>query len=529
MDKGVSGPPPVVVEGDGRVSLEAIAAVARGVRLVRVESSPAFRKHLARSRRVLEEALAHGVPVYGANTGFGRACGNRLNGAALSELGENLIRYHGCGTGEPLGIPETRASVLCRILCFAQGYSAVTPELLEALAALLNAGVTPVVPREGSVGASGDLTPMSYIAAGLAGRREAFYDGHRMPAGEALAAAGLAPYAFQLREPLALLNGTSVMTGIAAMAVWRSRLLLEASIYATALTCHGLAGHSGHFDEAVSRSKPHAGQATIATRLRRELTASGPVPETDRPEYLQDPYSLRCAPQILGVLADAMTWIEPWLETEANSANDNPLFDPVSGKVVMGGNFYGGHVTLAMDTLKAALGSLADMADRQVALLVDPRFNRGLPADLVGAPEDKVSHHGFKGMQITASALAAQAQQRTIPIGAFSRSTESHNQDKVSLGTIAALDAEHLCTLAERVTAIHLLAAAQACRLRGDLEHRPRLYSLVRRLEALAAPLCEDRAMDQDIAVVVAVLRAGTLFGPDDDKEEKHVGALSRH
>jgi histidine ammonia-lyase len=225
--------------------------------------------------------------------------------------------------------------------------------------------------------------------------------------------------------------------------------------------------------------------------------------EADGPETLQDPYSLRCAPQIMGVLADALTWIRPWVEIEANSANDNPLFDKSAENPLMGGNFYGGHIAFAMDALKSALASLADMADRQVALLVNPTVNRGLPADLVRLTgEARFHHHGFKAMSISASALTAEALKGTMPAASFSRSTESHNQDKVSMGTIAARDAARVCTLAERVVAIHLMAAVQACEIRGRLESRPRLVPLVMELRALAGPTFEDRPMDADIETV---------------------------
>ena len=490
----------VYVVGDGDFGIDELVAVARSRARVRLSETPAFRARLATSARALHAAIERGEPVYGVTTGYGGSCGNRVDPRDIEALGVNLIRYHGCGTGAPLPIAETRAAMLCRLLCLARGYSGITPDLLERLTAFLNLGITPCVPSEGSVGASGDLTPMSYIAAALAGEREVVYRGRRMPAAEALAAAGLPPYRFAPKEPLAMLNGTSVMTGIAALAVWRSRGLLAAAMEATALAVHGLSGNAGHFHETIFDAKPFAGQGRVAARLRELLAATGAAPRCDDPFALQDPYSLRCAPQILGVLADALTWIERWVEIEANGVNDNPLLDPATGAVLTGGNFYGGHIALAMDTLKAALASVADMADRQIALVVDGRFNRGLPGNLAPANDgDCALHHGFKGMQITASALTAEMQKNAMPAAVFSRSTETHNQDKVSLGTIAARDAARQCELGARVAAIHWLAAAQACRLRGGVAVRPALGPLADWALAQAGLDDGDRPMDATI------------------------------
>jgi len=228
---------------------------------------------------------------------------------------------------------------------------------------------------------------------------------------------------------------------------------------------------------------------------------------------LQDPYSVRCAPQIAGVLYDALTWIRQWVETEANSSNDNPIFDPQTGQPLMSGNFYGGHMAFAMDALKAALASVADMSDRQMALLVDPLLNRGLPADLVRVTgEESVFHYGFKAMSLSTSALAAEALKLTMPAASFSRSTESHNQDKVSMGTIAARDAERICTLTERVCAIHLLAAAQACDIRGNVQVRPFLARACEKIRLVSAPVVEDRPLDADIEDMCAAIRYSDFF-----------------
>lgn len=505
-----------VIIGEGPVTLTQIVAVARGKAVVKLSPERSFQERIHRSETMLHNAIRDGIPVYGVSTGFGKSCGKRLKQDQVRKhRGANLIRFHGCGTGDPISIPATRAAMLCRLLCLAAGYSGVSLGLLERLASFLNHGITPVVPCEGSVGASGDLTPMSYVTAALTGEREVFYQGERMPAAKALKFAGLVPYAFAPKEAISMMNGTSTMTGIAALAVERAGRILDASICATALTVHALKGKFLHFHPAIGEAKPFPGQINVARRLTELLhvdTNNGDL-ESQARGALQDPYSLRCTPQIVGVLYDALTWIRGWVETEANSANDNPIFDPETGQPLMSGNFYGGHMAFAMDALKAALASVADMSDRQVALLVDPLLNRGLPADLVRvAGEDSVFHHGFKAMSLSTSALAAEALKLTMPAASFSRSTESHNQDKVSMGTISARDAERICTLTERVLAVHLLAAAQGCEIRGNLDTRPPLLALIGQIRSLSAALLEDREMDVDIERLAGAIAESDLF-----------------
>ena len=496
-----------IVIGEGDLTLAQVTAIARGKARVAISKKKNFTGRMDRSKKVLQRALDADEPIYGVTTGYGAACGNRIKKHNTEELGNNLIKYHGCGTGDFLGIEETRASMACRLACFARGYSGVSTNLLHALAALLNKGITPLVPSLGSVGASGDLTPMSYIAACLAGDREVMYKGRRMRSGKALSLAGLSPYRFLPKEPLGMMNGTSVMTGIAVLALEKSRVIADAALAATALSLHALMGHERHFHATVTDSKPHPGQSLTGERLRNLLSCTDCPQESNREDDLQDPYSVRCSPQILGVFYDALAWIEQWVFREVNSANDNPLADGDNGEMFMGGNFYGGHVAFAMDALKTALASVADMADRQMALLVDPRFNRELPGNLVKAKGEKqLLNHGFKGMQITASALTAEALKNTMPASSFSRSTESHNQDKVSMGTIAARDAALQGELVSRVVAIQLMASVQACELRGGLDRRPKLASLVKAVRKIVNETLYDRPMDADIEALAHAL-----------------------
>jgi histidine ammonia-lyase len=504
----------VVIDGSN-VPFEDMIAVARYGLPVRISTARAFIRRMQKTQNQLMQAMRKGIPVYGVTTGYGKSCGKRMPMEVALKNAVNILRFHGCGTGEPIGVEETRAAMLCRIICLARGYSGVSVALLEKLAEFLNHGITPVVPSEGSVGASGDLTPMSYIGACLMGEREVFYQNDIMPTVKALKKAGIKPYKFLPKEPLAMVNGTTTMTGIAILAIERAWRILSAAIAATALSIHALKGNARHYHPVISEAKPFPGQVRVADCLTRLLKSRVPsrLLEDDHLESLQDPYSLRCAPQVAGVLYDSLQWIKNWVELEANSSNDNPIFDPATGDVLMGGNFYGGHIAFAMDGLKAALASLADMCDRQVMLLVTPNLNRGLPGDLVRKPAaEKGLRHGFKAMSIASSALAAEALKATMPAASFSRSTESHNQDKVSMGTIAARDAERVCTLTERVVAIHLLAAAQACDIRGNIEARPALAAMMKNIRGVSAPVLDDRPMDADIEKIREAIKYSDFF-----------------
>lgn len=519
-EKTAAVKPAGVVTIDNReVTLREIVEVARGRAKVVISGSRDFIDQMEHSRRMLADALRNNIPVYGVTTGYGKSCSKRLPLDNAAENGDNLLLFHGCGTGNPLSEYNTRSAMMCRIISHSKGYSGVSVKLLEQMAAFLNNGIRPVVPCEGSVGASGDLTPMSYIASALAGKRDVIYQNRQMPAMKALEKAGLDRYCFEPKETLAMMNGTSVMTGIAVMVIERAYNILEALIQASALSIHALMGNMHHFHPAISRAKPHPGQVYVSNKISDLLRADVPAAEleADDPGTLQDPYSIRCAPQILGVLYDALLWVKNWVEIEANSANDNPLIDPESGDVIMGGNFYGGHMAFAMDSLKAALASVADMADRQIMLMVDPNTNRGLPADLVRVHgREKLSHHGFKAMSITSSALTAEALKNSMPAASFSRSTESHNQDKVSLGTIAARDADRMCELTERVASINLLAAAQACEIRGTAGCRARLAGTIDRIRSIAKPTIKDRPMDRDIENIARAISNSALFSYDE-------------
>jgi histidine ammonia-lyase len=496
------------IVGDRAFCVADVLAVARGAQRVELDPDPAYRARLARGRATVERAQADGAEIYGVTTGVGASSDVSIPLELREDLAANLMRFHGCGTGRRLDALESAAVLTLRLVSLARGYSGVRESLLERLCDLLNARVFPVIPEEGSVGASGDLTPLSYLAALVSGEREALVRGRVVPASEALAELGLAAHALAPKESLAIMNGTAVMTAIACVNWERAARLARLAACITAMNVAVTHGNRDHFDARIFALKPHPGQVRCAAWIRADLELE-PGCETRAAARLQDRYSLRCAPHVIGVLVDALEEARRILDIEINSVNDNPLVDPDREEVLHGGNFYGGHVCHAMDAVKIAVASVADLLDRQLALLCVPETSDGLPANLVAA--EHPSHHGFKAMQISASALTAEALKLTLPAAAFSRSTESHNQDKVSMGTIAARDCRRILELAETVAAIVLLASCQALDLRDGESVSRRSAALHRALRKSVPSVVEDRRLDGDIARVLEMLRGDAL------------------
>ena len=496
--------------GARALRIEDVVQVAHGASPVRVSDDPTFVARIQRGAQVIERRVADSVPTYGVNTGFGASFKNTVAMQQALTLAENLPRYHGCGVGPLLSEQESRAVMLVRLATLAAGYSGVRLALLEQLAALLSAGVAPAIPARGSVGASGDLTPLSYVAALLMGERKAWLQGELVEAKQALAHAGLLPLSLQPKESLAIMNGTSVMTALSCLAFARAERIAEGAALQTAAVIEAMGAQRTHFDARLFQAKPHPGQATCA-RWIREALGVGEIPEK-RPGRIQERYSLRCSPHVIGVLVDALAFSRPILEVELNGASDNPLIDPDSGDVLHGGNFYGGHVALVADTLKTQVANVADLLDRQLVLLNDPLQNGGLPENLNAVTGDeRFAHHGFKAMEITASALTAEALKLSMPASVFSRSTEGHNQDKVSMGSIAAQDFQQIAELTETVLAVHLIASAQAVELRGVTQVAPRIAELHRRVRERVPPTLRDRPMDGDIIAACTLVREGRV------------------
>jgi histidine ammonia-lyase len=497
-----------LILGSTRLTIEGVLAVAEERAGVALPASQAYRDRIAAGARFLDRVLEEKGVVYGVTTGYGDSCTVAVPADLVGELPLNLIRFHGCGLGEYLAPHETLAVMVARLNSLAQGYSGVRPQLLERLAALINHRVLPFIPAEGSVGASGDLTPLSYLAAALIGEGDVLYRGEKRPAAQVLSALGLPPLALAPKEPLALMNGTAVMTGLACLAWSRADYLSRLTCRLTAMAATALRGNREHFDPRLFAVKPHAGQNEAAAWIHADLAPA----DGREPDRLQDRYSIRCAPHVIGVLRDALGWMRRDIENELNSVNDNPIIDGEAGLVLHGGHFYGGHIAFAMDELKTAVANLADLMDRQLALLVDPRYSGGLPQNLSGATGPRAAiNHGLKAVQIGASAWAAEALKLTMPASVFSRSTECHNQDKVSMGTIAARDCLRVLELTEQTASALALAVRQGVELRRrappGAELTPALAAFQEELAAAIALVVEDRPLEPELRRLIGLIR----------------------
>lgn len=488
--------------GQGRLTIEDVAAIAQGAKAT-LNNSVEFTAKIDRGVAFLERLLKEEGVIYGVTTGYGDSCTVAIPPQLVEELPLHLTRFHGCGLGKILTHEQARAVLATRLCSLSQGVSGVSHDLLNQIVTLINHDISPRIPEEGSVGASGDLTPLSYLAAALVGEREVIYQGEERATAEVYAELSIQPIKLRPKEGLALMNGTSVMTALACLAYKRAEYLAQLSTKITAMVSVAMHGNDFHFDEALFAVKPHPGQQQIAAWLRDDLKADKPPRNSDR---LQDRYSLRCAPHVIGVVQDSLPWLRQMIENELNSANDNPIIDGDNERVLHGGHFYGGHIAMAMDTLKTGIANLADLLDRQMAQLMDYKFNNGLPFNLSGAEgERKPINHGFKAVQIGISAWTAEALKHTMPASVFSRSTECHNQDKVSMGTIAARDCLRVLELTEQVAAASLLAATQGIeirRRRGELDEN----HMSDRLKAICSSVLnefefvtEDRPLEKDL------------------------------
>ena len=463
---------PIITFGEQPVSIEDIHALAMGRAQGQISDDPAFVSKISAGADFLNGVLEKTGVLYGITTGYGDSCTRGVPEELVHELPIHLSRFHGVGLGKTLSPEQSRAVVAVRLASLTKGMSGVSMDLMHQLELLLEHDIAPVIPEEGSVGASGDLTPLSYVAAVLIGERDVFYKGKRRSTKDVYEELNIKPLIMRPKEALAIMNGTAVMTAMAVFAYQRADYLARLCSRLTTMTSIGLLGNPEHFDEVLFSAKPHPGQAEIAKRVREDL--DGGV--SDEPLHrLQDRYSVRCAPHVIGVLQDILPTFRQIIETEINSANDNPIIDVENERVLHGGHFYGGHIGFVMDSLKNLVANLADLVDRQMASLVDVKFNNGLPSNLSGAVGERAPiNHGLKALQIGVSAWTAEALKNTMPASVFSRSTECHNQDKVSMGTIAARDCLRVLELTEQAVVGHMLACCQAIRLRvrqGELSY----------------------------------------------------------
>ena len=417
----------LLLDGES-LTIDAVVNVARrtGTR-IGVTSQAARRLH--QSRELKLRILKSGQAIYGVTTGFGDSVTRQVSAEKASELQRNLIRYHLNGTGSLVPLEMVRATLLIRANCLARGNSGVNPAVVSGLANLIEHDVVPCIPERGSVGASGDLVPLCHLAVALIGEGQVSYRGEIREAADVLPEIGVAPLELEAKDGLGLINGTAFSAAFAVMSAWAARRLAVVADLCTALASEATLGNRSHFHAFIHQQKPHAGQRASARFIAGLLDDSHLALEHSQVAALNDPleqrgyqrlrrsiqdrYSIRCAPHVTGVLRDTLSFVESWIETEINSSNDNPLFDIAEEQVHSGGNFYGGHVAQAMDALKIATASVADLLDRQVELMVDEKFNNGLTPNLIPRTADHDwdagLHHGFKGMQIACSAITAEA------------------------------------------------------------------------------------------------------------------------
>jgi histidine ammonia-lyase len=474
----------------------------------RVEVDPVARLALVASRRLVEAAIASGQTIYGINTGFGKLANVRVAPDQLDQLQANLIRSHSAGVGDPLPAAVVRGVMLLRANVLLRPTSGVRPELVDALVALLNAGVVPLVPEQGSVGASGDLAPLSHIALALMGEGEVLNAGGAAAAGEALHAAGLTPFRFAPKEGLAFINGTQAQTALLALLVHDARVLWRTAVGAAAMSLEALRGTPAPLDPRIHAARPHRGQIETAD-LMRALLADSEIRESHREgdPRVQDAYSLRCAPQVLGAVSDAIRFAEHTVSVELNASTDNPLvFD--NGDVISGGNFHGQPVAQALDLLAMTLTTLQVIAERRVERLVNPDLSQGLPAFLT---RDPGLSSGFMMVQITAASLVAESRALAMPASIGSIPTDANQEDFVPMGMAAAWKAQRILSNAQRVVASELLCAAQGLEFRCPLKAGVGVEDAHALVRERVAPLREDRILGPDLDALTELIHEGGL------------------
>ena len=486
-----------------------IADVVRVAReRAEVALSPHARERVAQSRAMVEQLVRDGRVVYGITTGVGELAGVHISPQQSAKLQVNIVRSHSAGVGDPLPEEVVRAMMLLRAHALALGYSGIRPQTLTLLVEMLNRGLHPIIPSQGSVGASGDLAPLAHLALALIGEGDVTVTGAPMPSRDALAGAGLSPALLTAKEGVALINGTQAMTGIAALAVFDARRLATGADISGAMSFEALRGLPEAFDPLLQRVRPHPGQQASADNLRRLIAGSEILTQPRANGKVQDAYALRCMPQVHGASRDAIGYANTVVEIELNAATDNPLIFSDEARVISGGNFHGQPVAIAMDLLAIACAELASIAERRIERLVNPHLS-GLPAFLTA---DGGLHSGLMLAQYTAAALVSENKVLSHPASVDSIPTSANQEDHVSMGTIAARKAAQVVRHAQQVIGVELVCAGQALEF-----HRPAVagvgtraaYESVRRV---VPPLAADRVLAADLAAGYELVRSGELL-----------------
>lgn len=496
----------VVTINKGSLSLEDVVAVSRYKSKVHLAKKA--KEAINKSRDYVDKLLQENRIVYGLTTGFGKFCDTLISAEDAKALQWNLIRSHACGVGEPLAVEIVRAIMLLRVNSLAFGYSGIRLEVVETLIAMLNQGVTPVIPEKGSLGASGDLAPLSHLALVIVGEGEAFYSGERVPGKTAMQRAGIPPVSLEAKEGLALINGTQVMTGIGALAVWDALNLAEWADCAAALSVEALLGIRDAFDPETHAVRPHLGQQQVAGHLK-QLTLGSSLLTNQGELRVQDAYTLRCVPQVHGASRDALAYIKDKIEIEINSVTDNPLIFAEQDRVISGGNFHGQPVALSMDFLSISVAELANISERRIERLVNPMLNEKLPPFLT---QYGGMHSGFMIAQYAAASLVSENKSLAHPASVDSIPSSGNQEDHVSMGTIAARKARQIVQNAYYVLAIELLAAAQGVDFRGA-EKLGRGTSLIHGIcRQQVSFLDTDRVLSNDFEKFAAFMRETNIL-----------------
>ncbi len=459
-----------------------------------------------KSHQYVKNVAGKSSPVYGINTGFGLLSDVRIPKQRLAELQINLLRSHACGVGAPLSAPETRAALLLRANTLVKGYSGVSPDLIQKLIAVLNSPIIPWIPEQGSVGASGDLAPLAHMALVLIGEGKAYWNGKLVPGNTALAKAKIKPHVLKAKEGLALINGTQIMTAIGALSVFEARRLAKVADIAGALSLEAFRGTSKAFHPMVHKVRPHREQSLVAENMRKLLANSGIGKSHIDCGRVQDPYSFRCIPQVHGAARRLIENCVPILETEANSATDNPLV--FSGEVISGGNFHGEYVAMMLDTLAIGLSELANISDLRIQKMINPSMS-GLPAFLT--PDPGVNS-GMMIVQVAAASLVSENKVLSHPASVDSIPTSADKEDHVSMGVTAARKARQVLTNATRVLAMELLCAAQGVDFLKPLKPGRGARAAYDCIRAHVSFAEVDRPFHEDIEIIEQLIRSGTLL-----------------
>jgi histidine ammonia-lyase len=494
-----------VVLDPGNVSLAQWRAIYRGAGAA-LDASCAPR--IAASAAAIARILARDRPIYGINTGFGKLASVRIDATDLTRLQRNIVLSHCAGIGDPMPEPVTRLMIALKLASLAQGASGVRPETVNVLGALLSHGLTPVIPSQGSVGASGDLAPLAHLAGALIGIGEISVHGERLPALTALQSAGLTPVTLGPKEGLALLNGTQFSTAYALAALFDVETMFQSALVTGALATEAAKGSDTPFDPRVQALRRHRGQIETAAALRALMAGSAiRASHLVADPRVQDPYCLRCQPQVMGAALDLLRYVATTLEHEANGVSDNPLIFPDSDEALSGGNFHAEPVAFAADAMAIAICEIGSLAERRIAMLVDPALS-GLPAFLTPKPG---LNSGLMLPQVTAAALVSENKQRAYPASVDSIPTCANQEDHVSM---AAHGARRLLLMADNATAIigiELLTAAQGCDFHGSMRSSTVLETVRSLVRANIPPLSDDRYLHTDLHTAIGLVRTGAV------------------